>query len=360
MTYSKENTVLQPDISVPATPSFIIDRSKHRIPGTDQLTWAQKLSKTFIYQTVLKFEEIKNQRKQNIYTKNTLCIFANPRGGSTWLGEILSEIPDSVLCSEPLFRLNEFSDLNFAWHQPIPAGEDWPEAKEVFRKLLNRENLKYNVYYPNNLMSIRSAAQHIFKFCHGNMLLEWLTDNFAVYPVLLVRHPCAVVSSQLLHKGWQYLKKEKNYDYSIPYSRYNEAYLLYEDVLKTVKTSEENLAATWCLTMNDSLKNRSNDVKWITVAYENLYSNFEYEINRIFSRLGIEIPPTVYQKNRKLSVSTLESSSQYVLSGKQLNSWKERLTAKQQNNIMGIVKAFEIDHYTLDPEPDLTKMYVQK
>jgi hypothetical protein len=346
--------------SVLAAPSITIHRSKHRTPGMDNLTRTQKLTNQIICQTLLKFEEFKNSHRQNINPKSTICIFTSPRGGSTWLGEILLEINNSVLCNEPLFRLEEFSDLNFVWHQPIPPGSHWPDAEEVFRKLLNRELLTYSTYFTNNLMKLPGATHHIFKFCHGNMLLEWLTDHFRINPILLVRHPCAVVSSQLSHHGWEYLKREKNHTYSIPDFRYNEAYYLYEDILKTVKTSEENLAATWCLTMVNSLKSWSNDVKWITVAYENLYVNYEYEIDRIFRRLGLEIPSSIYKMNRKVSVSTLEGSSEYLLSGKQLSSWKDKLTIKQQNNIIGIAKEFGLDHYTLDEIPDLDKMYVQK
>lgn len=342
-----------------AVPAAFIDRSSHEIPGMNKLTEKEILHNEQVYETVLKPLELENEHKQNISAKETFCIFSNPRGGSTWLGEILSEIPDSVFCNEPLFRLQEFSELNFTWHQPIPAGDDWPEAKAVFKKLLNREILRYNVYHTHGLLDIPNAKAHIFKFCHGNMLLEWFTEHFDVNPILLVRHPCAVVASQLKHHGWEHLKSGKEATYYIPDFRHNETYFLYEDVLKTVKTVEENLAATWCLTMVDSLKNKANDVKWITLAYENLYTNFEYEMDRVFGRLGIEIPSAVYERNRKISVSTLQYSKDYLLSGKQLSSWKDHLSLKQQQNIMGIVQAFGIDHYTLDPAPDLSKMYAQ-
>lgn len=340
-------------------PEFI-DRSKHKNPVIAGMSVKQKGEIENICETVLKGEAVKNEHRQNINANSTLCIFSNPRGGSTWLGELLLQIPKSVLCNEPLFRLTEFSELNFTWHQPIPPEADWPEAEEVFRKLLNREILDFRTYFTNDLMHIPEADVHLFKFCHGNMLLEWLVDHFAVTPILLVRHPCAVVSSQIQHHGWKDMKQGKQMSYNIPEFRYNDAYLLYEDVLNTVRTQEETLAATWCLTMVNSLKNKANDIKWITLAYENLYSNFEYEIDRVFGRLGIGIPPGVYEYNRKPSVSTLEYSNEYVRSGKQLNSWKDRLTNKQQNNIMGIVNAFGIDHYSHDPEPDLEKMYVQK
>jgi hypothetical protein len=340
-------------------PAFI-DRSKHKPPILKGMSAAETAEVERVCETMLKPLAFKNQQRQNINPKNTLCVFSNPRGGSTWLGEILLQIPRSVLCNEAIFRLAEFSDLNFTWHQPIPADADWPEARELFRKLLNREVLDYKVYFANDLNSIPGAATHIFKFCHGNMLLDWFTDQFDVLPVLLVRHPCAVVSSQMRHHGWKDVKRGKKMHYNIPGFRYNEVYRLYEDVLNTVRAPEEALAATWCLTMVSSLKNRSNDIKWITLAYENLYTNFDYEIDRVFGRLGLEVPPEAYACNRKLSVSSLSYAEEYVASGRQLHSWKDKLSKKQQHNIMGIVRAFGIDHYSNDPEPDLDKMYVQR
>ncbi len=42
--------------------------------------------------------------KQNIGYNNSLAIIAHPRGGSTWMGELMMNIPDSVLIDEPLWR----------------------------------------------------------------------------------------------------------------------------------------------------------------------------------------------------------------------------------------------------------------
>lgn len=320
----------------------------------------QRIYNRLIYHTILRRLELKNRNKNNIDPLSTLLIFASPRGGSTWLVEILKEIPKSVLALEPLFRgkLMEFSNLNFFWHQPIPSGIEWKDAENAFMKLLNREILRLSIYYDNNLLDIPKADKFIFKFCHGNMLLEWVTENFDVTPILLVRHPCAVVSSQLLHGGWQGLKNG-NANYDIPDFPHNDIYLHYQDILKAVKTVEENLAATWALTMVNSLKSESNDIKWITVAYENLYLNFEYEINRIFGRLGIAIPPSVYGKRQKRSKTTIKSSETYLSSGKQLESWQKNLTNRQQKNILDIIKEFNIDCYDCSLVPNLNEIYVR-
>lgn len=320
-----------------------------------------KIKNRFIYHTLLKYHEFQNSKHNNINPRNTLLIFSNPRGGSTWLSEILMEIPNSALCWEPLSqkRLIEFKRLNFFTHHPIPSKENWEEAEKAFQLLLNREILRLSIYYKNDLSKLPHAETFIFKFCHGNMLLEWLVEKFPINPILLVRHPCAVVSSQLYHGGWKDLKQGK-INYQVPNFSFNETYLKYIDILNSVKNIEENLAATWCLTMSNSLASQSNNINWITVAYENLYTNYEEEIERIFSRLSLPIPPAVFDKRKQISLTTAKSSEKHIKSGKQLSSWKNNLTKKQQNNILGIVQEFGLDnYYNLDSYPNLNNIYNQ-
>lgn len=41
------------------------------------------------------------------------------------------------------------------------------------------------------------------------MLLPWIVKNFNVNPILLIRHPCAVVNSQIRHENWNHIGKEQ-------------------------------------------------------------------------------------------------------------------------------------------------------
>lgn len=316
----------------------------------------QRIKNRIIYHTMIKNAENRNSKKDNINPQNTLMIFSSPRGGSTWLAEVLSTIPSSALCIEPLYQgVKELSDIGFFWHQPIPVDATWNEAKLILKKLFNREILRLNMYDRNNIRSLANSDTFIFKLCYGNLLLEWLTNEFDINPILLVRHPCAVVASQLKHPGWG-----KTINYNIPDFRYNEVYKQYEDILKTITTVEENYAATWCITMMYSLQSPANDKKWITVAYENLYENYEYEIERIFRRLGLKIPEDIYSKKHILSQTTDTSSANLIANKKQLSKWQKILSPSQQSNVMRIVEAFGIDCYNLDIRPDINKMYVSK
>ncbi|MEM6630815.1 MAG: sulfotransferase domain-containing protein [Bacteroidota bacterium] len=319
---------------------------------------AHRLGNRMYYELFIPRLERINAQKNSIHPQNPLLIFGNPRGGTTWMGEILETLPNSILAHEPLRRgrLKELIELDFFWHQPIPIEDDWQEAQEIMRKLLNREILDISLYFQNKIWTLPQKDCFIFKFCHGNMLLAWLVKKFPVNPVLIARHPCAVVASQLNHGGWKDLKSGK-VAYDIPEFRNNEVYLQYIDILSRVKSIEENLAATWALTMTQTISHPLNNIDWITVSYESLYLKFEWEIQRIFSRLGIPVPQKVWELKRRPSKSTSPQAKAYISSGRQLQKWKDYLSKTQQDRILSIVKEFGIGFYNKSLEPDYDQIY---
>jgi hypothetical protein len=253
-------------------------------------------------------------------------------------------------------KVSEFKKLDFYWNQPIPDNAEWPEAEEVFRKLFNIELIPYSVYYGNNLLSVPFSKTYIFKLCYGNLLLPYFVKKFDVRPVLLVRHPCAVIASQMKHGAWGKIEKA-GLKYDIPDFKFNDFYLQYLDILRTIKTFEEHLAASWAFTMVSSVLHPENDKAWVTVAYENLYSNYEFEIHRMFRRLNLTIPETVWDRQFTPSSTTKKGSVNTIVHGNQTESWKNNLSNNQIDNIFGILKEFGIDFYDRSPDPDLKKIY---
>jgi len=323
-----------------------------------KISIASRLKNRIYYHTKIQALELKNQTLNHINPEKSILIFANPRGGSTWLAELLRTIPSTALILEPLFRgkIKSLSALNFTWHQYIPQNEHWPEAKEIFRKLFNRELLDLSIIFENDLSKLNEKKIFPYKFCHGNMLLPWVVQNFDVNPILFVRHPCSVVASQIEHSGWSDLKTGIP-KYGIPDCPFNDYYLLYKDILQSVKTLEENLAATWSLTMTTSAMHKMNNKNWITVAYESLYTDFDTEIERIFERLGLPIPQGIYQRRLLPSKTTSSRSVRDLKAHAQLGSWKNKLSLNQQKSIIKIVNEFGIDFYDLSPSPNLDKLY---
>ena len=103
-----------------------------------QLQIGKIISKVNDRQTLFRYiyPFVKENNDRTITQDNTLCLFCQARGGSTWLAEILLNIPKSILIDEPLWRgkmvapfiapnyfdrkVVEVADLNFFFNQHIP------------------------------------------------------------------------------------------------------------------------------------------------------------------------------------------------------------------------------------------------
>jgi len=308
---------------------------------------------------------------QNICYKNSLAIIAHPRGGSTWMGELMMNIPDSVLIDEPLWRgklsssnskpksgegkIDAIDKLGFYYNQPIPVSESWPEAKIEFEKILTGKVSSLNIYRENNFQSLKSSNYFITKFCYAHLLLKWLLQNFQLNAILLTRHPCAVVSSQLTHPAWKNLRINKPLKF--PNFLHDELYKELEIRIPNLATKEEFLAAIWALGIKETIYSNYNDLNWITVAYENLVINFKFEINRIFKRLNIKVPDSIWQYQYKPSGSSSGKSITDIREGNLINSWKRELSEIEITRIMKIVEKFEIDVYSTSDEPNYKILY---
>src|SRR5690348_9282727 len=139
---------------------------------------------------------------------SNLLVCSGPRSGSTWLGELIACTPRSALLFEPLIATQPgpFRDLGFVWDQPIPRDAEWPEAKAAFEAMLRGKAITdWNITYSrSSAASFLTARRMVVKCCHANALLSWLVNqfNFRYQPIFLVRHPFAVVASQLENPRW--------------------------------------------------------------------------------------------------------------------------------------------------------------
>lgn len=282
-----------------------------------------------------------------------LMITGTPRSGTTWLGELLSNIPKSIMLFEPL-NLDEnpkARQYGFNWRTYINSQAEDEKAKEFFINLLNGRDLNYWITREVPLIKLFSINYFIFKFVRANMLLCWLTNNFPIKkPVLIIRHPCAVISSQLRLKPFHKVKKPYFSDNDNLYRDFPNLY----NNLNKYKNFEEILTARWCQENYVPLIN--NNYSFILVSYENLLIDPEKEINKIFNEWKIKIPKEIYKKISLSSTTTfrdIEHSNKY----KVMSDWKTKLSFSQKKNILNVVKDFGMDFYTDNLEPDYDRLY---
>jgi hypothetical protein len=282
---------------------------------------------------------------RNFNPNDQFLIFSDPRGGSTWLSEIINTIPNTAIIWEPLHLgyAEQLKDLGFGWRQYIPETVNWPEVNSFFEQVFSGKILNKWTMSNTDIIDYVYAKYFIIKICRGNMMLPWITRyfNFTYRPIHLIRHPFAVVNSQLKQGGWNQPFKK----YKIQEIKYNDCFEVHKDFLESLTSREEVLTAVWCITNNVPLNHPENNNRWITIYYEDLVIDPEKEINRIFDIWGIPIPIDVDKSYRKISRTTLGEINM-VNPEIQLARWKKELTEVQIEKMQMVLEYFKYKIYS--------------
>jgi hypothetical protein len=295
--------------------------------------------------------------------EDAVVISGVPRGGTTWLYEILlKSIPNSCGIWEPLFLPgnNRLNALGFSWRQHIAPQDEWAEAEELFRDILRGAYLNLSFIHGYSLGEFfgksLGAERFVIKFCRANRLLMWMTKKVgARSPILLIRHPCAVVASQLHHGGWNHVVRETASEHPMATPEYEQEWPWIGEIVRKTTTPEERLAVTWCLDYFVPLSEKPPH-PWILVSYERLVTDGRKELERVFKAIGGEVPGSVGSHLKAPSMTTRRGSN--VLTGEDpLATWRTRLTRNQQKRILSAVARFGMDFYSEALEPDYGRLY---
>lgn len=283
--------------------------------------------------------------------QDAYIICGDPRGGTTWLAELISQLPDTALLWEPLAvsKVKEVESLGFQWRQFIDEHAEWQEAKQLFSQILGGHLLSTYLCQRTTPSQLKSAKHLLVKFCRANQLLPWITNQFkfSFAPIYLIRHPCAVIASQMKQGGWKHVTGKFNIeDIQQP------AHKAHEDFLLKIDSVEKKLAATWCLCNTVPLNHSSNNINWITITYESLVLDGKMELKRIEDRWGVEFPLQIYSQLSEASATTISNSP--IIKGKhmeQLTHWQKMLTTKQIENVLSVLEYFQVDLYNASSLP---------
>lgn len=278
--------------------------------------------------------------------ENNYYIFSEPRGGSTWLMGVIQQITQAPVIWEPMFMLSPrhpFRQIGFYWNQYIPENADWPEAKLLFEQLFRGEILYEGIFRFATPWQVAQSRSLLFKFCHANSLLPWLCQNFRFQhkPIYLLRHPFAVVYSQLNHGAWERTPSR----FFIPTNvRHREIFLQHEDFLHSLSTREEVLTANWCLSNVVVLNSPAHNQNWITLHYEHLVLEPQQQIQRILQawNMTFNISQIDFRKN---SPTTQSYSPKQPT--RRIAQWQQ-LPADTLKRMARVLTYFNIKEY----EPD--------
>lgn len=189
------------------------------------------------------------------------------------------------------------------------------------------------------------ARRRLVKEIRANLLLGWMAENFPDMPiVLLVRHPCAVVSSRLA-LGWR-----DNLDETMGQEELVQDHLLTmeEEILASRDPFERHLFL-WCIDNYVPLKQFQPGGLHLCF-YENLILDPEPELRRLFAALGQNFDEKILHR---ISHPSQMTSRRGASGDHPVDGWRRGVTRRRLERTGEILGLFGLDRvYGEGPLPD--------
>ena len=177
------------------------------------------------------------------------------------------------------------------------------------------------------------ARRRLIKDIRANLLLGWLRANFPGMPIiLLLRHPCAVVTSRL-DLGWK-----DNLSETMEQQELVEDFLQpMEAEIRAAQGDFERHLFLWCIDNYVPLKQLGPEDVHLTY-YENLLAQPEEELRSLFASLGENFDERVYGILRRPSPLSRRNTPVPSVEG-----WRSRVSGHQLERAIEILRIFGLE-----------------
>jgi hypothetical protein len=280
----------------------------------------------------------------------TLVILGSTRSGSTWLAELISSVDGVSQLFEPLNTtyVKQAGSAGITRNPFIKPDEPWETGVSFFNMVLSGRIINPWLASQISFAEALSTKRLVVKFVRANLLVGWMCKNLPILPpAMVIRHPCAVISSQI-HKGWTPSLKV------LLSNSYFDDYPEIRKQCERLKKPEELSALAWCLKYHCPLS-LPKPYPFILICYERLVRYGIDELAELFEVWGLVITEEIVSQLNKPS-KTVTGSSQVLAGRDPLAGWKNILSEDQVMNILSVLKIFEMEFYTGNLEPDYDKL----
>lgn len=272
---------------------------------------------------------------------NTYLISGSPRGGTTWLAESMARaLHTRRLRWEPLQDGNNAlpESLRISKRPFIEPNSVIAEQEvKFFDELMNGKQANAHLLRlrqrPLNLFALFQDSPLLVKFVRGNGVLGYLHQRYKIpKPVVIIRHPCAVVASQL-HMG--------NWD---DHPHINHVILERHPRIKAAmsgdKSLHERLAITWAC---DVLAAREHSGHIHIIYYEHLVQQGAKALAPVLDDWGL--PPTGMDEALQIPSSTIHGWTDLNSVSGKLQRWKGDLSVAMVDDILATVEFMGVNEY---------------
>lgn len=301
---------------------------------------------SFLFRGICNFFLLNTLWRRQYDIRQTLVVAGSTRSGSTWLAEIISAHPNAGQIFEPISPTNVRAArrCGFTYDTFLEPHANSPTEKAYLDKVLRGQVLTPWTTSQIPINKAKHCRFLVVKFVRANLLLGWLANSFPIKPpVLIVRHPCATIASQI-KKEWiprQKMLLSNPFFDKLPALR---------EACSRFTRPEELLALRWSMRYYAPLAQPA-PFPFYLMTYEGLVRKGQEEVNRLFTNWGLTVPPASISRLIHPS-KTVTSDSQVVMKRNPLSGWRKHLSKEQISNILAIVSLFGLNFYTESLEPD--------
>lgn len=309
-------------------------------------------------------------------TSTTRVIAGFGRSGTTWIQDVLAEANQLRAVFEPLHPHHIPRAADYA-HRYFSASDTAPELYrllhryffEEFRSLwidyrivgrrlypgprdlvswnTLKEVMRYVLASKDNVQRFhrqRRYPERIIKFVRANMMLPWLKEQFHPRMVFVVRHPAAVVMSQMrAPRAWYLADRMRIYqsDQRLLDVLDRQAKVLLFKPLEEI----EAFTLSWCIENSIALKHaRENGIH--VVFYENLLEEPDREWAKILTALDLSSMPDRNLISRPSQQAWGDKAADSSLV-RQYGLWMDRMDKSSASRIQKVLDNVGMNTYVL-------------
>jgi len=279
-----------------------------------------------------------------------VLLFSTPRGGSTWLFELIGTQPGFKSCDEPLNLRNS----NVSRELGIDDWQDlYDERREpsicLYFQRLHEGKLSHMNRHPWDANHRTFTRRVAYKVLHGaEYMAPVLAESIGAQVVVLLRHPIPVALSRGALPRLDAILQSSARDH------YDTALAREMNDIEAKGTPLERGVLSWCLQTAPLLSARRPD--WAIVTYEQLVVDASPVIQNLAEVLDLPDPDTMLARINRASTSirgmstpaTHEVLAQPASRGRSLwlvEKWREEVSVEEERAAMAVLEMFGIDAY---------------
>lgn len=291
--------------------------------------------------------------------EDSIVIFSEARGGSTWLMELLNEIPNTCINWEP-FRVGRGVfplQLKFGKRPYIPQYDKNVKYRKMIEKMLNFSISSSWTRKYLTVSTLWNSKIIITKFVRANLLIPYLLENFQFNrpPIMLLRHPIDISISRM--KTWTN-HTINLHNIEIPNCINNERFIKYSEYINQLDTPLEVAVATWCINNAPIVNQLHTFDNLLVVFYSDLLLDPQEEFRRIVKELKIDsMSEDILESIQYRKASSTAIKGLYIATPEeQLQKNFKKLDNNTKDKIQNIFDHFEIkifDAYSFSPKKKL-------